>query len=87
MSPIALVGRFETLRELINVTRKRLGDQEEAIVVSWVAATQRIHTSLMVELNIRCVQIQKLCCCPLIFGHSAKVLRVHISDRLTCLYS
>jgi len=79
MSPIALLGSFKTLQELIKVTRKRLGDQEEAIVVSWVAATQRMDPSLMVELSIRCVQIQKLCCCPLIFGHSAKVSRVHTS--------
>ena len=66
MSPITLVGSFETLLELTNVTRKRLGDQEEASVVPWVIA-QRISTSQKVELSIRCVQFRELCCCPLIF--------------------
>ena len=62
---IGLIGNFETLLELTNVTRKRLGDKEEASVIPWVVA-QRISTSQKVELSIRYVQFQELCCCQLI---------------------
>jgi len=59
MSPIAYAGSFETLLELTNVTRNRLGDQDEGGVVPWVIA-QRISTSQKVELSIRYVPSHEL---------------------------
>ncbi len=48
------VERFNSLLELTRVTRKCLGDNEEAGAVPFIIA-QRVSTSQKVELSVWCV--------------------------------
>lgn len=64
ISSITYVGRFESLLELTKVTRRCLGDNDEAGALPFIIA-QRVSTSQKVGLSIQCVPSRDPAC-PLV---------------------